>query len=462
MKTSVKIAAAVAAALAGSAAFALGPIDDTLAAGSGGYQVKLNISGASAFETAFETELGNANSSICNNSPTVTYNRYLSSTADFRAYNCLLRPGVVSAGGGERALIYYRGELGSVMGVEPIARTATADRILRLVVNGTNCTTPGVGGTGTCTVTGYNSAADTATAGLTVDFPHVGISDLEPNQFVGENYPDAATIAKLQPALTSAQLQALTDSSETLVAQSFGVYVGTTADAQGDSLTNLNNLSKSVISAIFQGLYTDWNQVPKADGSNTTVIASPASLPIQLCRREAGSGTQVSASIFFNNKNCGPDYGFASTANPVFLNTVVENNSTGNMRTCVSTRAGAIGFISSEADVAGRRQIKIDNVGQIAGNNLGQAVAEGTYSFWFEPTWNTGATLAAAPANVQALANSLKTVAQAQASGPTAVSVSFLPAYNSPVFPAATPVGKQPISCFTRSKNSCAPAAWGC
>ena len=191
MKKFVPLAAAIAASLAGSAAFALAPADDSVAAN---YDVRLVLSGASAFQTALENELSKVGSSICNNPAvaTATYNKYQANangSPGLFAYSCNLQPNVVSAGGGEKALIYYRNEGGSIYGVTSIARPSTQP--LRLVVNG-SCSTPAAGATGNCTVTGYAAVADTVTGGnATAATTQLGLSDVEPKQFAGENYPDA-------------------------------------------------------------------------------------------------------------------------------------------------------------------------------------------------------------------------------------------------------------------------------
>src|SRR5262249_8271309 len=109
------VAAAVAATLAAGTASAIDP--------STNFAVRLPISGAAAFQGASESELSRVGSSICNNptAPTATYDKFVASgSPNFRAYTCNLAPGVLSAGGGEAAAIYYRGEGGSVVALAPL------------------------------------------------------------------------------------------------------------------------------------------------------------------------------------------------------------------------------------------------------------------------------------------------------------------------------------------------------
>jgi hypothetical protein len=454
------LGAAVAATLAAGSAFAIAP--------TGPFAVSLTISGASAFEGAIESELSRVGSTICSNptAGTATYNRFLSSSADFRAYTCNLAPNVLSVAGGEAAVIYYRGEGGSVYGLKPLL--AGGPQIKRLALSGCPTGTPVAGATVTCTIGAFNLATESAAvavAGLENAASQLGFSDVEPKQFFGENYPTAAI---LQPTMNGTQRTTLNDASEVLVAQAFGVYVNT-GNAE---LAAIASLPKTIIANIFQGVYADWSSVP--NGLGGTVTAN--SLPIKLCRREQGSGTQVSASIFFNNY---PNTltSFASEGAPGALDIalggggVVENASSGNVRTCLSNNfvvgsttvpAGAIGVISSEADAAGRHQIQIDNQGTLVtetANNLGTAIASGIYDFWYEEVAIKSTTLGG---NALTVANKLVPVTRTQATGPSSPNVAFLSPFNAAAYPLAVVAGKQPVSCLRRNKDSTSIPVWQC
>jgi hypothetical protein len=351
---------------------------------------------------------------------------------------------------------------------------APNNQVLRLVVD-SSCSYTGT--SGTCAAgTSYNSITDVVTGATAVVAnanSDLGLSDNEGTQQLGSNYPDVTLAAKLQPALTKGERTTLKASGQALVLQSFAFYVRNTASATGAAaeLNALTSLSRETIASIYAGVYNDWNQVPKNDGTNTTVVSTANSLPIVACRRESGSGTQTSTSIFLHATNCGGAELFVTTAAPGNLSSVVTNSSTANMRTCITTNAGAIGFMSAEAGRTGLQMIKIDGQG-VSGQTtaltnaalapLGVATASGDYGYAYEIVAVKKAGLAG---DALKLANSLITTAQDQTKGPTTPNVTYLPSgvnSGNAVFPLTTPAGKQPVSCFTRSGNSCAPLNGAC
>jgi len=133
------------------------------------------------------------------------------------------------------------------------------------------------------------------------------------------------------------------------------------------------------------------------------------------------------------------------------------------MRTCIETHKGGIGYISSEANTANRKQIQVDGKGTTAStNNLGVATASGDYGFMYELVAVKKPGLSG---NLNILADKLISVAHDQGTGPTTPNVTFLPTgtnAGNTVFPLNTPAGKQPITCFTRSGNSCSTLADQC
>jgi len=251
MKRISILGAAVAAVLGTGPAFALDPAvtNDSNA------QVKLTISGSSAFESAFESELSGASSSICISG---SYNKFVASVTtgtapDLRAYTC---NSIASLFGvSKTVLITYRGEGGSVYGLPPVIRAGSAsNKVLRLVVNPA-CAFNSLGSTAAnnCLVgTSYTPATD-ALVGQTASAADAnsdyGVMDEEPNQFKTPNYPDTATAAKLQPALTDAERSAANTASAALVLQSFGVYTHvqtTSPTAQDTEYNNLGRLRRHV------------------------------------------------------------------------------------------------------------------------------------------------------------------------------------------------------------------------
>ena len=469
MKSISIVAAAVSAALFAGLASAGSPsITDANA------QVKLIISGSSAFQAAFESELGSASSSVCASG---SYSKYLATVSSgtapgLAAYTCDSKSNYFGAGTGVKTvLIAYRTEGGSIYGLTPVVR-APNNKVLRLVVD-SNCTDTGT--SRTCAVgTSYNVATDVvtgATSAVVDANSDLGLADNEASQYQGTNYPDSSLAAKLQPALSKAERTALNSSATALVLQSFAFYVRNTASATGAAaeLNALTSLSRETIGAIYSGVYNDWNQVPKNDGTNATVVST--SLPIVACRRESGSGTQTSASIFLHGTNCGGSDLFVTTGNPGNLGSVITNTSTANMRTCLTSNAGAIGYLSAEAGRTGLQMIKVDGQG-VTGQTtaltnttlaaLGVATASGDYGFAFELVAVKKSGLSG---DSLTLANALITTAKKQTTGPTTPNVTFLPTGDNAgnaVFPLTTPTGKQPVSCFSRSGNSCAPLNGAC
>src|SRR5207247_1219344 len=171
--------------------------------------------------------------------------------------------------------------------------------------------------------------------------------------------------------------------------------------------------------------------------------------------------------IFFNDYP-NTSQAFVTAASPGNLDLgaggggVVENSTTGNDRTCISTAltsdssaaAGGIGYISAEADLAptgsaaGRTMINIDGQGDgtaTAANDLSKLISDGTYDYWYEVVGLKKPGLAGAPLT---LANKLLTITSTQTSGPTTPNVAYLQGLtgisNSQTYPlTAPPAGKK-------------------
>jgi hypothetical protein len=353
---------------------------------------------------------------------------------DFRAYSCTLNntADVPASIRGRNAIVYYRSEGGSVYGVGPLAKNT---QVKRLLVNG-GCVAAAAPTFGTCNVTGYNLATDGFTSGNLVNsLVDLGVSDVEPARFVGENWPSASALGS-QP--TTAQIGAI--SSQTATGTVFGILVNSTLA--------VDDLSRQDVASIFTGTYGDWGQV--ADATNGV----DASGPITVCRREQGSGTQVGASIYFNSQGCPVGLPFVEQpAGPIFGNTVVENGTSTTMNTCVSTNTGSIGIQTYTATApTGTKWVTIN--GKLPGK---VAAALGDYDYWFESTFNKDEVINAPGKALElALANFLITRARNAATIPVNDSVFALNngGLNSPVIPVNT---TRPVALATRNGNSCLP-----
>jgi hypothetical protein len=344
--------------------------------------------------------------------------------------------GVLKMTAGDILAIHYSAELGSVMGVATalghFAQTSPAGGLypgvaypanhLFLQWNAGDCTgasEDAAGGANTCgngTVV-YGLEASTVaqcangaqgtdamcavTPSLVNHAPDIALADLEPSKF--ENAIDwpaqivtnglAANPAfkALGNAPSAANIAAITGGS-TLNGQVFIIGLGAVPG-------NPANLSSASISSIFQGNYTQWGAVPE-------VGAAGAGTKITICRRDNGSGTQVTSNATFTG---GPECGLpgkkfkeATTATPAAGATVL-NTATSKITACLTAVGGSIGIMGLQGNlgVAGVSYPTIDGVQANAHNS-----ALGTYKYISE-TW--GVNLSGSAAAAQMLADAKST-----------------------------------------------------
>lgn len=238
-------------------------------------------------------------------------------------------PGIAN---GTKVLFIKRSAGGSAFGVGPVAR---AQRVKTIDVN--NCSS----GAGTkaspfsCAVVGTDpgeAGHELATnAGLV---PDLGVSDVEPAMFAEPYNTENDT-----PALSAAETARLT---ATPINQ---LMMGLVATKQVPASTYL---SRSTYGAMLSNQIQTWDQVdPSLSGD------------VVICRRVEGSGTQTSYNWFFNNFPCSlqengsteparmtdsygwKESGSGTTADPYIINpaagyTVIENSSSGNVRSCLN------------------------------------------------------------------------------------------------------------------------------
>jgi len=240
--------------------------------------------------------------------------------SDYRAYAGKLASAAGTWAAGTNVIIVNRARGGSVQGVNPVAR---GQAIENLVVT-----------TATCTSGAGTSGSPFLCNTLENRVPDAGVSDVAPKLFA-QDYNTEGEPA--EPALDPAELASLT--VEPIYGLSFGV-----------PLTNnlpLFKLNKAALSSLMTGNLATWDQVD-------------ASLPaddILLCRRVNGSGTQAVANLYYGNYPCsttvnnvpadresGSAWDFVNTfvveGNTGGLN-VIENSSSGNVRTCLTNAVTA-------------------------------------------------------------------------------------------------------------------------
>lgn len=445
----LKIAAAVSAALLSTGAFALTPAEVVnVPAGN-----RLVVAGASAARDTFASEF----LALCASNAHF-YRAFPTTNADFRAYTCRLLGAapVPVALRNQDVVVYYRSEGGSVWGPGAIAKGIN---IQRLDVTATGCS--GTGGTGAlvaapafndCNSVSYGGLVTDANNGahLVRDNVDLGVADEEPAMYRGENWAvglylhtqaGSFGVANAEPnegTLEGTSTPQLL-SSQIGFGQVFGVLV--------NSGLSINSISKQDVASIYQGAYSDWSQV-----QDQATGAAAGSGPIAICRREAGSGTQASAGIYFLNQNCGVSFEPFVTApsgpngNPVF-----EHGTTTALEGCVGTTAGAIGpNVYKSPAPSGTKYLAIDGVSPSKVN-----AARGTYGYAFESSFSKSVNPALS-GNTNALADLLIARARATAGIPgSSASAYAVPniAGNSAAIPVA--IAGTPVAVGTKSGNSC-------
>jgi ABC-type phosphate transport system substrate-binding protein len=369
------IAAAVAAAVTSGYAFAAAPSISTAA----GATNTLVMAGSSAAAPAVASFIENTLCGGTANTLLVTSAAPSGGTGskNFLAYSCNTAVQIVDPNGGPTinsgslVTIYYRTEGGSVVGALPIAANHT---VLRLNLANSSCS--GAGLTATCTVSGLTATSgtqDSWTGAVTPDFVQLGVTDVEPAQLTGKDYPTSYSVSAFGTA-TTAQMQTLSQSAVPLFQQVFGLVVNTS----GQSFSSVN-LTKEAAANILLGKYTNWNKVPNA---TTGAPISSSSSAITHVDREPGSGTRTSTNIFFLGYQCG-------TQN--FINSPTSetlNFSTGDELTLANNTAGSIAYASID-NILNPHSNTFPNLvlAQIDGVTPSTInAATGAYGYWFEAT----------------------------------------------------------------------------
>jgi hypothetical protein len=424
-----KIAAGVAAILGASSAFGLAPGTAT--------QLNLTIAGSSAFRDAFKTEFTGGGYCAAG-----TLDNFVAATAnlpDFRAYSCQLASAapVPSTDFGKTVTVWYRSEAGSIMGVGPLVKNVN---IGRLDISAANCT--GASPNWVCPVNGYNTTTDAATSGLTYTKVQLGVSDVEPAALTGENWGGQFTYLGADPGAPFVKSNI---SSKPVIAQVFSVVLSNAGPTAG-----VTNLRRQDITSIFSGAYSDWSQVPNAAGTGVL----PAG-PITVCRRDTGSGTQTSASIYFNGYGCSSAfYPFVTSPSGPFGNPVTTNLTTGQVKSCITTAAasniGAIGIAANGNTPTNGTTISIDGVAPTQTN-----AALGSYQYYVESTFNTP-TLYTVPAGEAALATAFTSRLQLNSTAPAGAAIVSLPVGgNVPTMPLTVSTAGVPVALGSKLGNNC-------
>jgi hypothetical protein len=360
MRTNLVLGAAVAAALVSSAASAA--------------NVDIYATGSSALRSFFIEDLG---VNICgfvasNYKANIATAQFLDATntayaPDFTAYQCTAQATQNGVNALDVVTLHYAAEFGSVFGVYTAANPTFTRRFL--TPNAAGCpagsyTVPGkvatqagsvwptVNATSYCTATGYNHVTDVEANDpnniLTASTADIVVSDAEPALFNADHWPSSNFDPNLRPAAlatppTATDITNATAAMSVMNGQVFSVIANNlpgTTNAQ----TNIS-LSLTSVRRILQGFYKHWNQVPEFATLDT------ASTPINVCRRDHGSGTGLSADITFAGQACGVDGGaaVASGTTTVYPGAtapwIYESPSSADMKACVDSASGTIGIL---------------------------------------------------------------------------------------------------------------------
>jgi hypothetical protein len=358
----LKVAAAVALALGGSAATQAAFAAPT-AAQCATPAASLYVAGSSAAQPTFATALANDLFDSTGETTIAAPAVAGSANGNFKAYCGFAKAGNgAGVATGAVATVYYRGEGGSVVGALPIA-TGKTIKFLDLTIAGCAVTNP--------SVTGLSVNVGTTDGWTGCVAPHaveMGVTDVEPAQFHTPNYPSAYSSGVFGTA-TQSQLAGLV--KVPLFQQVFGIYVNTQG-INGGTTGQAIDLTRETVANILSANYSDWSSVPTASGG----AVSSSSQPITIVNREAGSGTRTSASIYFLGTNC---VSFPlSLSDPSPLS---DGYATGDVLTTASTTPGAITYASIDNSKAG---LTLASLSGVAPSNL--AATNGTYDYWFEAT----------------------------------------------------------------------------
>jgi len=268
--------------------------------------------------------------SIASNLLTVSKYIKSASASDYQAWYGTAKAGAISnVATGTQILFIKRSKGGSAFGIGPLARQ---QKLAVVDYTSASCTLDStVSGVEnyTCPVVGTDF--DNASAGLVPDF---GVSDVEPAMFGGINTEFGQT------ALTAAELSTLVAKPWAQLAEGVAVTMAVPTSTV-ITRTGLRNLMTKASS--------DWSYV---DGTTD---------PLVVCRRAPGSGTQSAFNWYNTNFPCTSAYnGYGSTivaksSDSLGLNTstagtsldpylvdptqgyaVIENNSSGDVRACLS------------------------------------------------------------------------------------------------------------------------------
>lgn len=361
MNRNFQVAAAVAAALAGGAAYAAVPptIADINAVPAAN---TLYIGGSSAIKAALTNSILNNFCGGAANATVVTSN---GTNTNFLGISCTPAVGQATNAGIYNVWLRYEG--GSVVGYLPIVNNNPMQ-----FIDGTRLTANPITINGSSAANGTDDTFSVSAGGALVNaLNDLGIGDVEPKALIGNNYPnDYSTIAWGAP--NPAGMFAL--ATQPLVDEVYALYVNTNSVA----FTNTTlNLSQETIANLLTNKIKNWSQVFDINGNPV----ANAPLAVTLVNREYGSGSRAATDILIAGDSCG------SSASPTTLfnkASAVRYFATGDVLKAANSLPGAITYasIDSVPGTGNQANLKFVNINGVAPSNLNAAL--GTYPFWVE------------------------------------------------------------------------------
>jgi hypothetical protein len=427
-------------------------------------QVSLVISGSSAAKNSIAAAIEN---DLCGGTNFTTFTS-TGASGNFFAYSCIPTPNSTNSQLGSLVnssnvfTIYYRDEGGSVTGALPIA--ASNHSLLRLSLAGcTGGAAPAYTCPTTCAAAGTNPPSpvcgpNDSWAGATVsDHTQLGVTDVEPKQLTGSDYPSGYNPANFGSASSSA-MAGLT--KKPFVDQVFGIFINTS----GGAITSVN-LSRESYANILLGAnpstlgYTDWASVPDALTGKPMASASEKIVRID---REPGSGTRTSANIYFLGYQCAGSAAIADYSGEV------DNYSTGDELNAAEATPGAVAYASidnwygnlnSSSVQTKYTNLALATINGVTPSNL--AAASGAYDYWFEAT--TVPNTAAYVANTSTVVSWIQNDMPQLNSAPAVSDILAIPGLGAVANAATVPLTNNGqggtkeiyVNPYTRSGNSC-------
>jgi len=440
------IVAAITAALASGYADAIPSLGQAAAP-----TVALVVAGSSAAESSVASAFEN---DVCGGVANTLLVGSAGGSGNFFAFSCNTSAAVSATGlptipSGTLVTLYYRTEGGSVVGALPIVGNTKIKRIN--LGDTTDCVAAGT--TFVCSITGTTATSGTLDnwgGATTPDFVQLGVTDVEPAQLTGNDFPTNYSPAAFGTA-TPAQLKALPTSR--IFDQVFGLVVNT----KGESFTSVN-IGKDTAANILSLSETDWNSVPDVNGNPVSSVTTGD--PITRIDREPGSGTRTSTNIYFFNYQCGSTNSITNNGSEQL------NFSTTDELTQANNTPGSIAYTSIDQVLNPTNHTKFPNLALVSINGVAptnKAAAAGAYGFWFEATFVPNSTALGSGTQSATLAAFLESELPELNKAPASTDIDVIPLYKGnsvgvPLIPntaGTTSTNTIYINAFTRGTSSC-------